>query len=63
MGLPMEDLGAFFEYKRLILANDRLDRMTVEERASRVVEGTAWIQDYFTRAFRVREAEASPGTT
>jgi cytochrome P450 len=60
MGLPLEDLGAFFEYKRLILANDRLDRMTVEERASRIVEGTAWIQDYFTRAFRVREGEASP---
>jgi len=60
MGLPMEDLGAFFEYKRLILANDRFDRMTVEERASRVVEGTAWIRDYFTRAFHVREAEASP---
>ena len=60
MGLPMEDLEAFFEYKRLILSNDRLDQMTMDERANRIVEGTAWIQDYFTHAFRDREAESSP---
>jgi cytochrome P450 len=61
MGLPMDDLPGFLNFKELTLGNERLERDTPEVAAAKRAEAVQWIQDYFNRSLDEREARGDPG--
>jgi cytochrome P450 len=61
MGLPLEDLPGFLNFKELTLGNEQVDRDPPEVAAAKREEAVQWIQDYFNRALDEREAKGDPG--
>ena len=61
MGLPMEDLAAFLNFKELTLGNEQTERQTAEVIAAKRAEAVDWIQGYFNRELDSREARDDPG--
>jgi cytochrome P450 len=58
MGLPLEDLPGFLNFKDLTLsAGQATSDMTEEEVAHRRAEAVTWIQDYFDRDLDARASE------
>jgi cytochrome P450 len=61
MGLPMQDLEGFLNFKRLTLGNEQATgELSADERAARRAEAAAWIHDYFNRDLEAREKEPEP---
>jgi cytochrome P450 len=61
MGLPMQDLPGFLNFKELTLGNEQIERDSAEVQARKKAEAVQWIQDYFNRAIDEREARDDPG--
>jgi cytochrome P450 len=61
MGLPMEDLPGFLNFKELTLGNEQVERDSPEVAAAKKAEAVEWIQDYFNRSLDEREARGDPG--
>ena len=61
MGLPMEDLPGFLNFKELTLGNERLERDPPEVAAAKKVEAVEWIQHYFNQSLDERESRGDPG--
>jgi len=61
MGLPMEDLPGFLNFKELTLSNEVLEREPPEVAAAKRAEAVEWIQGYFNRSIDEREAKGQPG--
>jgi cytochrome P450 len=61
MGLPMEDLPGFLNFKELTLSNEVLEREPPEVAAAKRMEAVQWIQAYFNRALDAREAGRQAG--
>lgn len=63
MGLPMDDLPGFLNFKELTLGNEQLERDPPEVAAAKRAEAVQWIQDYFNRSLDERERVEIPETT
>jgi cytochrome P450 len=61
MGLPMEDLPGFLNFKNLTLGNEQVERDSPEVTAAKKAEAVQWIQGYFDRAIDARQAAETPG--
>jgi cytochrome P450 len=61
MGLPLEDLPGFLNFKELTLGNEQVERDSVEVSNAKKAEAVEWIQDYFNCALDEREARDDPG--
>jgi cytochrome P450 len=61
MGLPMEDLPGFLNFKELTLGNEQLQRDPPEVAAAKRAEAVEWIQGYFNRSLDEREARGDAG--
>jgi cytochrome P450 len=58
MGLPVEDLPGFLNFKRLTLNSDRVAAdSSAEQRARMRLEAIQWIHDYINRDLDARERE------
>jgi cytochrome P450 len=58
MGLPMEDLPGFLNFKNLTLSNHAdKSAYSQEEHAARQAEAVVWIREYFDRDLDARERE------
>ena len=61
MGLPMEDLPGFLNFKELTLGNEQVERDSAEVAAAKKAQAVEWIQSYFNRSLDEREARGDPG--
>jgi cytochrome P450 len=61
MGLPMEDLPGFLNFKELTLGNEQVERESAEVMAAKRAEAVEWIQGYFNRELDAREKLDDPG--
>ena len=61
MGLPMEDLPGFLNFKELTLSNEILEREPPDVAAAKRAEAVEWIQGYFNRALDEREKTSQRG--
>lgn len=61
MGLPMEDLPGFLEFKELTLGNSQTERDSPEVAAAKRAAAVEWIQGYFNKELDRRESLADPG--
>jgi cytochrome P450 len=61
MGLPMEDLPGFLNFKELTLGNSQIERDSAEVAAAKRAEAVEWIQGYFNRELDRRERVDNPG--
>jgi len=59
MGLPMEDLPRFLDFKRLTLGGSQ--RESAEVAAAKRAEAVAWIQGYFNEEMDRRDGLPDPG--
>jgi cytochrome P450 len=61
MGLPVEDLPGFLNFKELTLGNEQTERGSAEVTAAKRAEAVEWIQGYFNQALDAREKRDDPG--
>jgi cytochrome P450 len=61
MGLPMEDLPRFLDFKDLTLGGSRAVRDSAEVAAAKRAEAVDWIQGYFNKELDRREGLPDPG--
>jgi cytochrome P450 len=61
MGLPMEDLPGFLNFKELTLGNEQVERESAEVTAAKKAEAVEWIQGYFNRELDARGELDDPG--
>jgi cytochrome P450 len=61
MGLPLEDLPGFLNFKELVLGNASVQRDSEEVAAAKRQEAVDWIQGYFNRNLDARESSGDLG--
>jgi cytochrome P450 len=59
MGLPMDELRQFIDYKNRVLAQDPHESHT-EDRVAQQLAAITWLQDYFNASLDERMREATP---